>query len=369
MENNEAYYTRTIYVALRLGFIALLLVWSYLIVRPFILLTIWGIILAVALYPLFKWLTARLGGRKKLSATLITVVGMAVLIIPSVMLIDSAISGISGFAEKMEAGAIQIAPPNEKVAHWPVIGKATYEAWDLASRNFDEAVTRFEPQIKKMAPKVFAAASDLVKTLGLFILSLLVMGIMFVFAKPAKHAAQSIFDTLVGPHGKNFVPLSVSIIKSVVIGILGIASIQALLGGLGMWVAGIPAAGLWALLILMVAIVQLPPILVLGPIAIYSFSILDTTPAIIFTVWSLVVSTSDTFLKPLFLGRGVAVPMPAVLLGAIGGVILYGLIGLFVGAVVLSITYEIFEALLVEDVLDTPHPVKESGKTEGTEGT
>ncbi len=133
-----------------------------------------------------------------------------------------------------------------------------------------------------------------------------------------------------------------------------IALIQSLAGGIGMKLIGIPAAGLWALIILMLATVQLPPLLVLGPAAIYAFTIADTGPAVVFLIYSIIVSVSDTFLKPLFLGRGVDVPMLAVLLGAIGGVIYAGIIGLFVGAVILAIAYKVFQALLVHDVLDQP---------------
>jgi predicted PurR-regulated permease PerM len=137
----------------------------------------------------------------------------------------------------------------------------------------------------------------------------------------------------------------------VVQGVLGVALIQAVLAGIGLLAVGFPGAGLWALVVLLVAIVQLPPILILGPIAAYVFSMTDTTPAVIFLIWSILVSASDTFLKPLLMGRGVDVPMLVILLGAIGGMILSGIIGLFLGAVVLALGYKVFGALLTEDVL------------------
>ncbi len=131
-----------------------------------------------------------------------------------------------------------------------------------------------------------------------------------------------------------------------------IAFIQAIAGGIGIKLIGIPAAGLWALLILILATVQLPPLLILGPLAVYAFTITDTIPAVIFLVYSLIVSMSDAFLKPIFLGRGVDAPMLAVLLGAIGGVIYAGIIGLFLGSVILAITYKVFVVLLVDDRLE-----------------
>jgi predicted PurR-regulated permease PerM len=352
MQHDESYYTRAINTALRVGFVVLLLYWSFLIVKPFLMLVLWGIIISVALYPLFKKLAAKLGGREKLSATIITLVMLAILIIPSIFLIDSTVETMSSLANQMENETFQIKPPEEKIADWPVVGKPVYETWKLFSTNLDAAIDKFKPQIKEMAPKVFSMATGLGTTVLLFIVSIIIAGVLFTQAKPAERAARSIFDTLIGKQSENFVMLSAGIIRSVVQGILGIAVIQSLLSAIGMFAIGIPAAGVWAIVVLFLAIVQLPPILLLGPIAIYSFTIADTTPAIIFSVYAILVSVSDAFLKPLLLGRGVDVPMLAVLLGAIGGMILSGIIGLFVGAVVLAITYKVFQALLVEDVLE-----------------
>jgi predicted PurR-regulated permease PerM len=357
--NNEAHYNRAILTALRISFIALLLVWSFFIIKPFIMLVLWGIIIAVALYPLFKKLAKKLGGREKLSATIITIVGLALIISPFVMMVNSTVDSLHVLSSKMKDGTLEITPPKESVAELPVIGKPLYDSWNLASNNLDKAMETFGPQIKEMAPKVVNAATDLAGAVLLFVVSIIIAGALFTQAKPAERAASSIFNTLVGEQGKGFVQLSVAIIRSVVQGILGIAAIQSLLAGIGMSVAGIPGAGLLAILVLFLAIMQLPPILVLGPVAAYSFTIMDTTGAIIFTVYLLVVSVSDAFLKPLLLGRGVDVPMLAVLLGAIGGMIMSGIIGLFVGAVVLTIAYKVFEALLVEDVLENASDIED----------
>ena len=353
MQNDEAHYTRAIYTALRIGFVAFVLYWSFLIVRPFVLLVIWSIIISIAVYPLYKKLTNKLGGRHKLGATLIIIAGLTIFLVPSVMMFDSVIESIGDIATQLESGTLKIPPPKDKVADWPVVGHSIYDVWELASVSIKDAAENFQPQIKEFAPKVLSLASHLVVTLLLFFASFIIAGIFLVYAKESKRAAQSVFDTLVGEdQGRNFTGIAVATIKSVVNGIIGIAATQSLLAALGMFAIGIPAAGLWALIVFFLAIVQLPPILIMAPIAVYSFSIVDTTPAVVFSIFSIIVSVSDAILKPIFLGRGVNVPMPAVLLGAIGGVILYGMIGLFVGAVVLAITYKVITALLVEDVLD-----------------
>jgi predicted PurR-regulated permease PerM len=142
--------------------------------------------------------------------------------------------------------------------------------------------------------------------------------------------------------GQEYTDLSKATIRSVAQGVLGVALIQALLAAIGMWVMDVPGWGLWSIVILVFAIAQLPPILVLGFVIAYVFSVADTTPAVIFAIYSLIVSVSDGFLKPLFLGRGMSTPMLVILLGAIGGMLLNGIIGLFVGAIVLALGYEIF---------------------------
>ncbi len=156
--------------------------------------------------------------------------------------------------------------------------------------------------------------------------------------------------------------LAVETIRSVAKGVLGVAIIQALLSAVGLVVMHIPAAGIWTFAVLMLAIMQLPPIIILGPIAVWVFSIADPVPATIFAVYALFVSVSDSFLKPMFLGRGMETPMLVILLGAIGGMILGGIVGLFIGAIVLALGYEILVAWMKTDELNNPRQSAEEAE-------
>lgn len=351
--NNEEYYNRTINAALRLAFIGLLIVWSFLILRPFILPVLWGIIIAVVLYPIHKKLTRSFKGKEKLSAWLITLLLLALLIIPSWAFIGSTVDGLQQLSHDLQGGTLLIPQPKEKVAEWPVIGKSVYQAWKLIATNTQQAVQQYHDELKTIGSKLLQSSANIIVTLLLFILSVIIAGVLLPASKGGEKAAGMVFDTLLGNYGDNFVKLSADIIRSVVQGILLVATIQSVLLGAGMMVAHIPAAGLWALVVLFLAIMQLPPWLIMLPIAIYGFSIMDTTPAIIFLVYSMAISVIDPFLKAIFLGRGVDIPMLVVLLGAIGGMILSGIIGLFVGAVVLSITYKVFVSLVSNEERDT----------------
>jgi len=353
MDKREQQYNQAINTTLRVGFILLLLVWSFEIVKPFIMPVLWGIIISVSIYPMYSKLVNLLGKRTKLATIIITLLLLSIVLIPSFLFIDSAVTGVHNLSAKMETGNIDIPMPQDEVREWPVVGKPLFETWKMASTNIGETIEKFTPQIKEYAPKLLSSAADFGTTILLFIISIIIAGALLPTAESSEKAAKSIFTTLVGKkHGEGFVQLSVGTIRSVVQGVLGVAVIQSVAGGLGIMLIGIPAAGLWALIILLLAIMQLPPLLILLPLAIYGFNIADTTPAVIFLIWSIIVSASDAFLKPIFLGRGVDVPMLAVLLGAIGGMMMSGIIGLFVGAVVLSITYKVFKSILVDDALE-----------------
>ncbi|MBO6608051.1 AI-2E family transporter [Psychroserpens sp.] len=148
---------------------------------------------------------------------------------------------------------------------------------------------------------------------------------------------------MVGDDGDEIVQISRDVIRSVVKGILLVAIIQAGLAFIGFKIIGLPGAGIFTFLLLVLAIMQIPTILVMIPAIILAFSISDTTPAIIFSIYCVLVGVSDNILKPIFLGKGLKTPMIVILIGTIGGMLLHGIIGLFIGAVVLSVMYRIYE--------------------------
>mgnify|MGYP003492517950 FL=1 len=357
---DEMFYTKAIAAALRIGFVGLLVVLSYLILKPFLFVIMWGIIIAVGIYPLFKKFAALLGNRKKLAAAIITLFALAVLIVPSYFLMQSAIGGIQNLAAELEAGVFKVPPPSEGVAEWPLIGKPVYEAWKLASVNLEGAIKTFEPQIKEFASNILSGILGLGSTVLLTLVSIIIAGALMAKADSAEIVARKAFKILIGKRGEGFTELAGATIRSVVQGVLGVAFIQAVLAGIVMLIFNIPFAGLWALIVLFLAIIQLPPLIILIPIAAYSFSILDTTSAIIFLVLCIIISMSDALLKPIFLGRGVDVPTLVILLGAIGGMILGGVIGLFVGAVVLAIAYKVYQTLLEDTSLREEDAAKEN---------
>ena len=343
VQTNTDFTQNTIEAAIRLGLLMLLAAWCFMIVRPFIAPVMWGVIIAVATYPAFVKLKNILGGRNKLAAVVFTLIALAILITPTIMISDSLIATSRAIGEKYEQGQLQIPPPKENVKEWPLVGDKLYALWSQASTNLQGTIEKYEPQLRGAGQKLISIAAGAGGGILQFVLSIIIAGILVANAQGAYNITLKTFSRLIdSKQGELFTNLSRDTIRSIAQGVIGIAIIQALLSGLGMYVMDVPAWGLWSLFILVLAIAQLPPILILGFVIAYVWTSAETTPAVIFTIYALIVSGSDGLLKPLLLGRGLKTPMLVILLGAIGGMLMSGIIGLFIGAVILALGYELF---------------------------
>jgi len=348
-EKDTSHMDRALDVALRLAFVGLIILWCSRIINPFFMPLMWGMVIAIALFPVFEKLKGWLGGRNNLAGVVFIVVSLALVITPTVLLTDSLIDGATRLKDAMDEGTLTVPPPSDSVKEWPAVGEKVHAAWLQSSRDFGGAASKYSDQLKALANWMAGSIAALGGAVVQTIFSLIIAGILMMHAMGGGRVAYAFADRLGGEQGRELVTISIATIRSVVKGVLLVAMIQALMAAAGLVFAGVDGAGFWAVLVMVVAIMQLPPILILGPIAVYVFSANDSTVvAVIFLIWSLVVSGADGFLKPIFLGRGVAVPMLVILIGAIGGMISAGIIGLFVGAVVLSLGYKLIEAWLGE---------------------
>ena len=323
------------------------------ILRPFLAIVVWGIIISVALYPSFLSLSEKLGGRDKVAAALIGLIGISVIVLPAWLLADSTIGALRYIGTEAQGGSMVIPMPGDKVQGWPLIGEDVYEIWLSAATNLEDTVSRYQEQIQAFGQRALSLAGHSVVTVFQFIFSILIAAVLFTFASGGYQASRNISVSLVGKErGAKLTDMAVGTVRSVFKGVLGVAAIQAVASAIVLVIAGVPAAGLISGGVLVLAIIQLPPILILGPIAFWYFSVADTVPAIIFLVAAVIVSISDTFLKPMLLGRGLDTPMLVILLGAIGGAVSMGIVGLFVGAVVLALGYELLIVWMAPGEMD-----------------
>lgn len=340
---------QAIEIAIRLGILFAIAAWSLQILMPFVSLIVWAGIIAIAVYKPFLQLVDKLNGRRKLAAAIFSIGGIAIILIPVVLLSESLIEGAMHLGTQIDEGTVSIPAPADSVRSWPLVGEKVYALWSQASVNLMSVLEKFSQQVSHIGVKLFSLAASVSGGVLQFVISMLIAGVFLSSAGTTHEAIQRFASRLAGENGMQMLILSTATIRSVAIGVLGIAVIQGILAGLGMMLADVPAAGLIAFFVLILAIAQLPPIIVLLPVIFYVFSVSSTTVAIFFMIWSILVSMSDMVLKPLLLGRGVNVPMLVILLGAIGGMISSGIVGLFVGAVILALAYTLFRAWILMD--------------------
>ncbi len=332
--------------AIKIAAVALLLYWCFSILRPFIMLLVWGGIIATALYPVAVTIHNKTGLSKGKASGLLSLVGVLLLLIPLVALSSGLYTSASELFSGIQDGSLVLPKPKASIQDIPLVGEKLYAAMSYASSNIEGVFTKYAEEIKDFASQAASIVGSLGGGFVQFIISTMIAGAFMSNADKCLIGITKLAERLTGDKGEALVQLSKSTVRSVVQGVIGVAIIQSVFAGIGLVVAGVPAAAFWALAVLLVAIIQLPPILALLPAIIYMFSGDSTLTASLFLVWCILISGSDAILKPMLLSRGSDIPMLVILLGALGGMAMSGIVGLFVGAVVLSLTYQLFVAWL-----------------------
>ncbi|MDO3384787.1 AI-2E family transporter [Gilvimarinus sp. SDUM040013] len=337
--------------SVRLGLIVFLVYLSMAILSPFLSLLLWAMILAIALYPLHAKITSKVGGSQSRAATLFVSTVVLIIGVPTVLLSISFVDHMLDIYKQLMDGSLQVPRPSDSVAGWPLIGERVDAMWREASVNLQGFMVEHHEQVRNYARKAVSVLGSAVTTLLAFLAAFIVAGIMLSYSKPGAESTSKIFRRICGAKvGDELHTLSVATVRSVAVGVVGVAFIQALLLGVGFLLAGIPAAGLLALAVLVFGIVQLPAAIFVIPVVAWLWMSGDGSLVvnILLTVYLIAAGLADNILKPIFLSRGVAAPMPVILLGALGGMFVSGLIGLFVGAVVLAVSYQVFMAWVNE---------------------
>jgi predicted PurR-regulated permease PerM len=340
--------------AIKLGCLAILVYWSALLIQPFLTIIVWSVILVVALYPIYDWMVSRLRLYRALAAALITILSLAIVFGPATWLGVSLVASVGTFVDQLNTGAIAIPPPPSSVKDWPLIGEGFFEFWDLASTNLKAAFAELSPQLKPLGSTLLSIAGSAGISTLQFLAAVVISGFLFVPGPALVNSFKTVTDHIVSERGAEFVDLAGATIRNLARGVIGISVLQALLAGLGLIAAGMPGAGVLSFLVLVLGIVQIgASIVILLPI-IWSWLTMETHAALLFTAYMVPVSLLDNFLRPIVLGHGLKTPMPVILMGVIGGLLVHGLIGLFVGPIVLAIAWELVEAWTRDEIDDEP---------------
>jgi predicted PurR-regulated permease PerM len=350
-----------IQLAIRLGLLAFLVYWSFILVRPFIPILAWSVVLAVALYPPYNWLTEHLGGRPKLASAIITGIALAIVLGPATWLGLGLVDSLRSFAAQLGAGTLAIPSPSDSVKDWPIVGPQLYRLWDHASTNLAAALREVAPHLKPLAAPVFAFAGSAGAGTLKFIVSVVLAGFLFPYSPRLVAATRRIQARLLPQRSDDFVALAGVTIRSVSQGVIGIAALQALLAGIGLKLAGLPYAGVLAFAVLILGILQIGSAPVLFPVIIWIWATMDFVSALLVTIYLVIVGLADNVLKPMLMGRGLSTPMLVIFIGVLGGTIAHGIVGLFVGPIILAVAWELMMAWIREDQPSAISPDAEHG--------
>jgi predicted PurR-regulated permease PerM len=327
----------------------------------------WSIILAVTMYPLHQWFARRVRGKQWLASTILLIIGFLLIITPTALLLNSFADSVRGFISSVQNNTLEIPAPHEGVAKWPIVGKKVYGTWSKAHSDLPGLVRSMQPKIGNLAREALGMVASIGGGLLLFLGSFVIASIIMAYGESGSQSFHAIFHRIAGfLRGEALAKLCTATIRAVAMGVIGVAFIQAILIGLALLLAGVPSAGVLAIIALVLGIAQIPALLITIPCIIYIWSSGDysNSAAIIYTIILLLTGIADNFLKPLMLGRGVNVPMPVILFGAIGGVASGGILGMFVGAMVLALGYEVFKGWIATDSNSIPpaqnEPIKQS---------
>lgn len=326
---------------LRVVVLLVLIAWCIGIILPFLEPVLWGAIIAATLHPFFARVKRWTGNRNVLAAVMVTLLLFVILLLPTALLVKSLIEGIQSLVLQFRNQTLVIPPPGPSVAGWPVIGKPISEIWLLASQSLESAITTYREPLSKLGMTIIGPLGGFGRSLLMFFVSVIIAGAFLVKADASAAFVRKLIRRLVGERSDEMLPVTGAIVRNVAKGILGVALFQFLAAGTVFVFANVPFPGLWAFAVLVLAILQLPTVIVILPVVIYLFSVKELPLAILWTIALLVVGLSDNVLKPLLMGKSSIVPMLVVFLGAIGGFIFSGLIGLFTGAIVLSVGYNL----------------------------
>ena len=343
-------------LAIRLAFLGVILFLSLSIIRPFLETMVWSVVLAVALYPVFDLLANWLGGRRGLAAALITILLLLIIIGPVTWLALDLVDVPKMIYARLDSGQLSIPAPIETVKNWPLIGEPIFQFWELASTNLTAALAKVAPHLKPIGSTLLGAAGSAGVAILQFLASVIIAGFLLSPGPMLVDGVAMFLHSRVSQRGSEFIQLAGATIRNVSQGVIGVSLLQALLAGIGLTVAGVPGASLIAFGVLVMGIIQIGPSVIIVPVIIWSWMTMETWTAVLFTAYMVPVNLVDNVLRPIIFARGLKTPMLVIIVGVIGGTLSNGIIGLFVGPIVLAVTWDLLIAFVRDNEAASVQP-------------
>lgn len=332
---------RSIDLFIRLAAISALAVWCFLVVRPFLDIMFWAAILAIGLHPVYLCLRKRLGERSLPAAAILLLLGIAIIIGPLTFLGITIYDDVQVLSRGLTSSDFVFPPLPEGITNLPFIGDELNELWQSARQDIRPLLVRFQPQLEQLASFIVGLSATTGATLLKLLLSLLVAAGFMANAAWLQQRIHKVVRRLAPQRSEEFLSLTMATIQNVIRGVIGVAAVQTALVGAGLLLAGIPGAGLLIAICFVLILVQLGPTLVVLPVLIYAWSTMPFISALLLTLWMIPAGLIDNVLKPLWMGKGLPVPILLIFVGVIGGTLSGGVLGLFLGPVILALGYDV----------------------------
>ncbi|HTN94222.1 MAG TPA: AI-2E family transporter YdiK [Gallionella sp.] len=349
--------TRRDLAGITLGVLSIgaLIIASLWVLKPFLFATVWATMVVVATWPVLLWVQARLWNSRALAVIVMTLFMLLLFMVPVALAVGTIVENSDQIVEWAKSIAdFQIPPPPHWVAGLPFVGGKAAAAWqqaaDSGGKDLMEKLAPHAGAITKWATSKFGSIGKLFVH---FVLIVILAAVMYAGGEAAAAAVKRFARRLAGERGESTVELAGQAIRGVALGVGVTALVQSALGGIGLAIAGIPFASLLTALMFMLCIAQLGPGLVLIPAVVWVYWSGDTAWGTFLLVWSVIVVTLDNFLRPMLIKMGADLPLLLIFAGVIGGLLSFGLVGIFVGPVVLAVAYK----LLGEWISDENAPV------------
>ena len=337
-------------ITLNVLFIGALMVSSFYVLRPFLGAIIWATMIVVATWPMLLWLQARLWGRRSLAVLVLTLALLLLFVIPLTL----AVATVAGNSEQIvETVRTVFATAVPSMPEWlrrvPLVGNRLASAWEQAlALGLGGVLEQLKPYLAGVSKWLVDSAGAVGQLLLQFLLTLLIAALMYADGERAGAAVRRFGHRMGGLRGEGAITLAGQAIRGVALGVGVTAVVQSVLAGVGLAIAGVPAAALLTAVIFMFCIAQLGPIFVLLPATLWLFWQDATGWGTFLGIWTLVVGSLDNFLRPILIRRGADLPLLLIFAGVIGGLLAFGMVGIFVGPVVLAVAYRLSGAWMDE---------------------
>jgi predicted PurR-regulated permease PerM len=339
------------HTVLALLIMAILIAASFWVLQPFLTALVWATTIVVSTWPLMQGVQARLGGRRSLAVAVMTLTLLMVLIVPFSLAVATIISHTEDIVDWTKSLAtLALPPPPDWVRALPMVGGRIVAKWEHVITIGPEGISAFLTPYAGQALRWFASISGSVGMMIIqFLLTILIAAIFYMRGDKAGTWLCLFARRIAGHHGESSLILAASAIRAVALGVVGTALIQSALGGLGLVISGVPATGILTALIFMLCLAQVGPVPVLIPAVIWLFWTDQTGWGIAMAAWTLFLGTIDNIISPLLMKKGADLPLLLVFAGVTGGLMVFGIIGLFVGPVVLAVSFTLLNAWVIGD--------------------